>query len=279
VAVISAPAEPSYVERAFEDKRAELEERGEVEVSIAGRAFTIGKQFVDDLDETRMADTIAKLGRPLLILHPPLDDVVGVENAAHIFETARHPKSFVSLDRADHLLSQERDARYAGSVIAAWARKYLDMPDARSSEAEGSDGWVTARTGDSGYYTEVRAGSHSLVADEPQDRGGTDLGPSPYEYLAAALGTCTGMTLRMYADRKEWPLEGVTVRIKHSKVHAEDCENCETESGKIDELIREVRVEGDLTTEQKERLLEIADKCPVHRTLKGEIRVRTELAE
>jgi putative redox protein len=279
VATINAPAEPSHVERAFESRRAELEERGEIEVSIGGRTFTIRKQFVDDLDATRMNEAIAGLGRALMILHAPLDDVVGVENAAHIFEAAKHPKSFVSLDHADHLLSDERDARYAGSVIAAWARKYLDIPDARSSEAKDGDGWITARTGDSGYYTEVRAGGHNLVADEPEDFGGTDLGPSPYEYLSASLATCTGMTLRMYADRKQWPLRGVTVRVRHQKVHAEDCQDCDTKSGKVDELIRKVRVEGDLSDEQRQRLLEIADKCPVHRSLTGEIRVRTELAE
>jgi putative redox protein len=278
VATINAPAEPSHVQRAFEGRLDELEADGEIEVSIGGRPFTISKQFVDDLDRTRMRETIENLDRALLVLHAPLDDVVGVENAGHIFDSAKHPKSFVSLDHADHLLSEQNDARYVGAVIAAWGRRYLGIPDAESSEASGHDGWVTVRTGSSGFYTEVRAGSHNLIADEPREYNGTDLGPSPYEYLAASLGACTGMTLRMYADRKEWPLGGVIVRVKHHKVHARDCAECESGAGKVDELVREVRLEGPLSDEQKERLLEIADKCPVHRTLQGEIRVKTELA-
>lgn len=279
VATIGAPCEPSHVTNLFAGATDEIEERGEVEVSIAGRRFKIKKQFIDDLETTRMQEIIRGLGRALMILHSPVDDIVGIDNAASIFAAARHPKSFVSLDRADHLLSEQRDSRYVGRVIAAWARKYIDAPEGVSSEAPERDGWVTVRTGASGFYSEVRAGGHSLVADEPTAYGGTDLGPSPYEYLSAALGACTSMTLRMYADRKEWPLAGVTVRTKHQKTHAVDCADCDTTAGKIDEIVREVRPEGPLDDEQKKRLLEIADKCPVHRTLHGEIKVRTILTE
>jgi putative redox protein len=276
VAVFSTPAEPAHIADRLAHVRDEVEERGEVEVDIAGRRFRLQKQFFDDLDKARMERTIATLGRPLLILHSPDDDIVDIEDAARIFDAASQPRSFVSLDGADHLLSDRKQARYAGALIAAWASRYI--PEAPAPEAA-DEGWTVAYTGDSGYYTEVMAGEHMLVSDEPTSYGGTDLGPSPYQLLTAALGACTTMTLRMYADRKEWPLEGVTVRLRHSKVHAKDCDKCETTEGKIDRIVREVIPHGDLSGEQRQRLAEIADKCPVHRTLHSEIEVQTKLKE
>ena len=201
----------------------------------------------------------------------------GIENAGEIYAKARHPKSFVSLDHADHLLTNEDDAHYVGTAINAWAQKYagLEHPEVPDTADDG----VVVHTGAVGYKTEVRKGKHGYVADEPISAGGTGLGPSPYNYLMAALGSCTSMTLRMYADRKEWPLTGITVRLNHGKIHATDCEACETESGKIDFIEREIELEGDLTDEQRIRLLEIADRCPVHRTLHGEVNVVTRLTD
>jgi len=246
----------------------------------------VKKQFLDDLEAAQMSRRIRGLDRALMIFHSPLDQTVGIDNAAGIFEDAKHPKSFVSLDQADHLLTNEADSRYVGTVLAAWASKYLDSeiaPDAAgestASPAAGDavDGTVTV-TGTTPYRTSVQSGRHRLVADEPASVGGGDEGPTPYDLLLSALGTCTGMTLRMYADRKGWPLETTTVRLSHRKVHAEDCRDCESESGKVDRIHREVEVTGDLTDKQRDRLLEIADKCPVHRTLHGEVKVDTTQA-
>jgi len=268
VATIGAPAHPAHVSHLFECSLDEIAANGEAEAKIDGRPFTIKQQFVDDLEETSMDEAIRDLKRALIIFHSPLDNTVGIENAGEIYAKARHPKSFVSLDHTDHLLTDVEDAHYVGTVINAWAQKYAgqehpELPD----------------TGAVGYKTEVRAGKHGYVADEPIGVGGTNLGPSPYDYLMAALGSCTSMTLRMYADRKEWPLTGITVRLKHDKIHAKDCEACETDAGKIAFIEREIELEGDLTDEQEIRLLEIADKCPVHRTLHNEVHVVTRLID
>lgn len=272
VSTIAAPSDPEHVTNLLSESLQEIEETGQANVTLAGRTFTIRKQFLDDLERARMEETIQSLGRALLIFHSPLDQIVGIDNAAQIFEAAKHPKSFVSLDEADHLLTDPSDAEYIGSVLAAWAQKYLD----REEVPERSEGQVVTRTGAS-YQTEIAAGRHSLVSDEPEDVGGDDAGPTPYDLLLSALGACTGMTLRMYADRKDWPLEDVAVHLTHEKIHAADCEHCETKNGKIDRIEREVEVEGDLSEEQRDRLLEIANKCPVHRTLHSEIDVQSRL--
>jgi len=261
----------------WENHRERIEQDGEAEVRLAGRPFKIKKQFLDDLESAGMNSRIADLKGALLVCHAPMDNTVGIQNAQHIFSTARHPRSFLSLDDADHLLSNERDSRYAGRVIAEWANRYLDQPVQQTAVDHGQEG-VRIRTGASGYRTDIQVGSHHLIADEPAQVGGTDLGPSPYDYLNAALGACTSMTLRMYADRKKWPLEGVGVHLTHAKIHAEDCEQCETETGKIDRINRVIDLEGNLTEEQQARLIEIADRCPVHRTLHSEIDVQTSLA-
>ncbi|NIR48154.1 alpha/beta fold hydrolase [candidate division KSB1 bacterium] len=279
VVTIAAPAEPTQVKRLMSDAQEQIEAQGEAEITLAGRSFTIKKQFLDDLEQSNMQQSIENLKRALMILHSPVDNIVGIENAARIFRAAKHPKSFVSLEQADHLLSDENDSLYVGAVVAAWARKYLDIPQTVPDKADLKDNQVLVRTGAKGYRTEINANGHSLVADEPASVGGTNAGPSPYDYLAAALGSCTSMTLRMYADRKNWPLESITVKLKHEKIHAKDCEACETEEGKVDRIEREIEVEGPLDDDQKQRLLEIADRCPVHRTLHSEIVIESRLKE
>ncbi|MGH1363344.1 MAG: bifunctional alpha/beta hydrolase/OsmC family protein [Calditrichia bacterium] len=277
VSTIGAPCNPQHVTHLLESKRDEIERNGIASVNLAGRTFQIKKQFLDDLDNQSMDNHIARLNRALLIFHSPIDDTVGIENASHIYLKARHPKSFVSLDMADHLLSREQDSLYVGKVLAAWAGNYVNLEANRPAELSGAKGVVRVHTGTNGYTTEIMANGHSQIADEPLSVGGADLGPTPYDYLLSALGSCTSMTLRMYADRKKWPLEGVTVTLNHSKIHAKDCADCESETGKIDVLAREVELFGPLDDEQRARLLEIADRCPVHRTLHSEIKVTTGL--
>ncbi|PSQ95143.1 MAG: osmotically inducible protein C [Bacteroidetes bacterium SW_9_63_38] len=273
VATVEAPYDPEHVTRLLDDAIEDIKSSGEARITLAGRSFTIRKQFLEDLAATRMEETIRTLEQALLVFHSPVDQTVGVENAARIFEAAKHPKSFVSLDDADHLLSDTTDAEYVGLVLGAWARKYVAL---NSSDERSSEGQVVTHTEET-YRTEIAAGRHPLVADEPEEVGGTDAGPTPYDYLLAALGSCTGMTLRMYADRKDWPLDGATVRLSHETVHAQDCDHCDTSEGKVDRIVRDIELTGDLSTEQRERLLEIANKCPVHRTLHSEIDVQSSL--
>ena len=278
VVTIGAPAEPSHVTRHLQSSMDRIQSDGQAVVNLAGREFTIKKAFIDDLEETRMEETIRELDRALLVMHAPMDNVVGVDNAARIFKAARHPKSYVSLDTADHLLSDTADSRYVGRLVASWAARYIQSRRIDTHTAA-DDNHVTVRTGSSGFYTEIAAGPHRLVADEPTSVGGTDAGPTPYDLLVASLGACTTMTLRMYADRKGWPLESADVHLKHQKIHARDCRECETESGYVDHIERELELHGPLTPEQRERMLQIADRCPVHRTLHSEIRVETRLRE
>jgi uncharacterized OsmC-like protein/pimeloyl-ACP methyl ester carboxylesterase len=274
VATIGAPFDPAHVKHLFEGSLEEIEERGEADVLLAGRRFTVGKQFVQDLDGHRMEQAIAGLGRPLLIFHSPVDQTVGIDNAALIYKAARHPKSFVSLDDADHLLLDQRDSLYVGSVLAAWAHRYIDTPpEPETREALRQDNRVAVRTAAGAFRTEVLARGHSLIADEPAAVGGENLGPTPYDLLAAALGACTTMTLRMYADRKKWPLEEAVVRLEHSRIHAEDEEQVEDGDARLDRIDREVTLVGPLDDEQRARLLEIADRCPVHRTLSAGVRI------
>ncbi len=273
VSTIGAPYDPEHVTRHLEDAVEDIKAKGEARITLAGRTFTIRKQFLDDLAATRMEETIRTLDRALLIFHSPIDQTVGVENAGRIFQAAKHPKSFVSLDDAHHLLTDRADAEYVGVVLGAWAEKYVDRS---RSEPQKPERAVTTRTGGA-YRTDIQAGRHSLVGDEPEEVGGDDAGPTPYDLLLSALGSCTGMTLRMYADRKEWPLEETIVRLSHEKIHAKDCESCETEKEKIDHIEREIEVRGALTDTQRQRLLEIANKCPVHRTLHSEVKVQSSL--
>lgn len=280
LATIGSPCKPEHVAKLLNSSREIIEQEGEAEVLLAGRPFKIKKQFLDDLLQSDMKETLAKLGRPLLIFHSPIDNTVSIDNAADIFMSAKHPKSFVSLDKADHLLSNEADSRYVGSVIEAWAAKYINRPEPPLVEKlTAIDNRVTVRTDEEKYRTEIIASGHGLIADEPKSVGGQNLGPNPYDYLLSGLGACTSMTLRMYADRKKWPLQSVIVRLSHAKIHAKDCQECESDRGKVDLIEREVELIGDLDENQRARLLEIADKCPVHRSLHSEIVVRTELKQ
>jgi uncharacterized OsmC-like protein/fermentation-respiration switch protein FrsA (DUF1100 family) len=279
VATIGAPFDPGHVKHLFEASLEEIEERGEADVVLTGRRFTVGRQFVRDLDGHRMEQTIAGLGRPLLIFHSPVDQTVGIDNAALIYKAARHPKSFVSLDDADHLLLDERDSLYVGSVLAAWAHRYIDAPpEPATREALRHDNRVSVRTAAGAFRTEILARGHALIADEPAAVGGENLGPTPYDLLAAALGACTTMTLRIYADRKKWPLEEAVVRLRHSRIHAEDEEQVEDGDARLDRLERELTLIGPLDDDQRARLLEIAGRCPVHRTLSAGVQIETNLA-
>jgi len=276
VATIAAPADPAHVTGLFSQHVGDIHAKGEVEVALAGRPFRIRKEFLEDVAEQKLHACLANLRKALLVLHSPTDDLVGIENASAIFAAAKHPKSFVSLIGADHLLSKRTDAVYVAEIIAAWSERYLDMvpePDVMPIE-----GVVVAETRNGKFEQSIIAGPHRYLADEPTSVGGNGSGPSPYEYLLAALGACTSMTVRLYADLKKIPLTRVSVQLKHDKIHAADCENCETKEGKIDRIDREITLEGDLSAEQRAKLLEIADKCPVHRTLHSEIDVRTREA-
>ena len=277
VATIAAPAEPSHIKRHLQAAAEKIQASGEADVSVAGRTFKIKQQFLDDLDQTKMHDVIRNLQRALLVFHSPIDNTVGIENAGKIFKAAKHPKSFISLDHADHLLTSENDSQYVGAVIAAWASKYIGETEKNLTAKDLKDNRVHASTGRTGFQTEITANGHSLIADEPTSVGGTDTGPTPYDLLVASLGACTSMTLRMYADRKGWPLEAIDVRLKHEKVYAHDCEECEDKNTKIDQIEREIELHGPLDDQQKQRLLEIADRCPVHRTLHSPVVVNTSL--
>ena len=278
VATLGSPAEPAHVAALFKEASGDLIRKGEAEVRLGGRPFTVRRQFLDDLRKHDLPASVGRLKKALLIMHAPLDEVVGIDNAADLFAAARHPKSFVSLDTADHLLTRQRDSLYAGQVLAAWASRYLPVTESGPALAAG-DQQVVARTFIDGFRTDITAGRHAFVADEPAAVGGTEQGPSPYDLLSAALASCTSMTLKMYAVHKQLPLRSVTVTVAHSKIHAADCAECRTETAKIDEFRRSIAIDGELSPAQTARILEIADRCPVHRTLQGEIKLRTTLAD
>jgi putative redox protein len=280
VVAIAAPANPEHIKRHIARDLDAIEAEGAADVLVAGRPFTIRQQLIDDVERIDLANDIARLRRPLLVLHSPIDNTVGVENALEILDSAKHPKSFISLDNADHLISVDADARYVAEVICSWANRYTTgdltahaQPDFLTDVPRS----VTVARTEQGYRTDVVANGFALVADEPTSVGGTNTGPTPYDYLLTALGSCTSMTLRMYADRKEWPLETVTVRLTHHKVHVRDCAQCESEAGFVDHIDREITVTGPLDADQQRRLGEIADRCPVHKTLHGEVVVNNRL--
>jgi len=276
VATIAAPSDPAHITRLFADRIEDIRKHGKVEVDLAGRPFHIKREFLDDIAEHNLTGHVAKLHKALLILHSPTDDTVGIDNATHIFAAAKHPKSFISLSGADHLLTQRRDTGYVADVIASWAERYLEPAPATAVVAEDEPRAVVVRETRRGKFQQtVTVGPHKLIADEPAFAGGDDTGPGPYDYLLAALGACTSMTMRLYADRKSLPLERVTVTLRHSKIHAEDCAECETKAGMLDQIERSIGMDGELNAEQRQKLMEIADKCPVHRTLTSEVRIAT----
>ena len=281
VAAIATIGAPSDVPHVLENIDGDLEavRAGEsTTVTIGGREFRLSKEFIDKVESADLLAEVARIRKPLMFLHSPTDQIVGIEHASSLFQAAKHPKSFVSLEGADHLLVKEADARFAATVIAGWALRYLPLRDDWPMPEDG----VVVKTGHGKFGTEVHTKSHRFIADEPRSYGGDDTGPTPYDLLNAALGTCTAMTMKMYADRKNWPLEGITVEVRHERKHADECDHVEAmKQGKqLQALHRTITIEGDgLDDDQRAKLIEIADKCPVHKTLEGELHVHTERAD
>ena len=279
VATIAAPSDPEHVTGLFKDHIDTIRKNGEGEVQLAGRPFKIKRAFLDDVADQRLTEKIAKLKKALLIFHSPTDNTVGIDNASHIFLAAKHPKSFVALPGADHLLSQKKDSAYVAGMIATWAMRYLDVQQ-EEQPAPVEPGIVTVQETRNGRFQQlVSVGAHRMLADEPVAVGGNDTGPGPYDFLLAGLGACTSMTMRMYAERKGLPVERIAVTLSHKKIHAADCADCETKDGKIDRIERVIAMDGQLDSEQRAKLMEIADKCPVHRTLESEISIVTRSKE
>ncbi|MGJ8584394.1 MAG: bifunctional alpha/beta hydrolase/OsmC family protein [Marinosulfonomonas sp.] len=280
VATVGAPADPAHVTHIFQSSVETIEQEGVADVLLAGRPFQLRKQFIDDIRAQNLEPIIGHFKKALLVLHAPRDEVVGIENAAQIFQAARHPKSFLSLDDADHFLLRRSDADYAAGVIATWAQRYLTPDDAKESSPDSESGTVVVAETGAGKFTNVivTGSGHTLNADEPVSVGGDDTGPTPYDLLLSALGTCKVMTMRMYAERKGYKLDRAEVRLSHSKIHATDCATCDTPSGKIDHIHAEITLTGDLTPEHRKAIFEIAEKCPVHRTITSEVVIQADLA-
>ena len=275
VVTIGAPSDPEHVKHLLRSNIEEIEKQGKAVVNLSGRDFTIKKQFLEDLETNSLSATVKNLNKALLIMHSPQDTTVGIKNAEDIYIAAKHPKSFISLDGSDHLLMQKEDSLYVGNVIAGWATRYIDIPEIEMLK---SDHHVVANLDDAdGYTTQMKVGSHYMVADEPTDVGGNDFGPTPYELVSAGLAACTAMTIKMYVARKGWDLQNVEVHTSYDKKHKADCDNCESPGAKIDTFVREIKVTGNLDEAQKAKIMEIADKCPVHKTLHTETQVITKL--
>lgn len=280
VATIGAPFEPAHIKHLFSASLDDISASGKAEVTLGGRPFTITQDFLDDIDSSRLIPALAKLDAALLVLHSPVDAIVDVSNAAEIFQHAKHPKSFISLDGADHLLRRVSDADYAAGVIAAWAGKYLPVSESGTSEQAPEGDVLVTEVDPAGFAQDILiARTHQLRADEPADIGGTNTGPTPYQLLQAGLGACTTMTIRMYARRKNIPLEHVSVTVTHDKRHLEECERCESAPHTVDHFTRSISLTGDLSAEQKTSLLKIAEKCPVHKTLEASAHIGTTLSE
>jgi len=276
---IAAPATAQHVKHLFCEAEPEIQTKGEAEVKIGLRKFNVKQQLIDDLNQHTNTNHIRNLNVPLLVFHSPIDTIVDVSEAAKIYQSAKHPKSFVSLDKADHLLSNKRDAEYVSTTLAAWASRYLETDDSEDRMAKPESGSVRIIEMDKKFLRGMTTQSHELLADEPSSYGGTNLGPSPYDLLLMSLGSCTSMTIRMYANHKGWPLDDVLIDLKHERIHAQDCEDCEQKDGKIDRITRNISFVGDLSEPQISRLLEIADRCPVHRTLENNPVVETRLQQ
>ncbi|MBK8979148.1 MAG: OsmC family protein [Planctomycetes bacterium] len=280
VVTIGAPSEPSHVRGLFADRTCDIRRAGRAEVEIAGRRFTIAAPFLDDLDEQQLLASLPRLGKAVLVMHSPIDEVVSIEHARRIYDALTHPKSFVTLDDADHLLTRRADGEYVAEVLAAWSTRYLPPTPAEPPGAALPDheARVSEKPGFR-YAQTVEAGRHVLTADEPEHMHGTDTGPDPFGLLLGGLGACTSMTIRMYAERKGWPVEHVCVHLKHAKLKAEDCADCGERDGLVDRIERIVTIHGPLDDEQRQRLLEIANKCPVHRLLENDPVIVTRRAD
>ncbi len=274
IATIGAPATLNHVTKLIQNEINEINTKGFAEVNIGGRSFNIKKQFLDDLASRELSTVISDIKKAILILHSPQDNVVEISNAEKLYISARHPKSFISLDGANHLLSRRIDSRYVGELIGSWAVRYLEIPEVSTLK---SDHKVMASLGEEGFTTQIKAGRHFLIADEPVSFGGEDFGPTPYDLLSAGLASCTSMTIQMYARRKKWPVGVVETHVEHSKTHALDCEDCESTSAKIDTFHRKISLSGDLDESQLTRILQIADKCPVHKTLHEKVQIITRI--
>jgi len=271
IATIGAPATVGHVKHLFSHKEGQLNEEGYTEVAIGGRPFNINPEFVEDFDKTDLPSIVKQLRKPLLILHSPIDTIVGIKNAEQIYHNAHHPKSFVTLDNADHLLTNANDSYYAGSVIGAWVQRYFE-PDSKTELDTNNEqvvGYLNLK--EDNFTTSIQTKKHAMIADEPASIGGDDFGPSPYEYLSASLVACTAMTLKMYAERKQWDLQEVFVYVSHSRKHSDDL-GIEVEKPTfLDYMSKKIRVIGNLDEKQKQRLKEIASKCPVHKTLANNV--------
>tara|TARA_R110002072_G_scaffold23949_2_gene81988 strand:+ start:103908 stop:105122 length:1215 start_codon:yes stop_codon:yes gene_type:complete len=277
ISTIGAPSNPEHVQNLLQSELDEIQEKGIAEVNVGGRNFTIKKQFLEDLQTNSLKDVLKKMRKSLLIMHSPQDTIVGIQNAEEIYIAAHHPKSFVSLDGADHLLNDKEDSLYAGKVIAGWASRYTSIP--KTKDIISNHDVVASLDQKQIFTTELKAGDHYLTADEPESYGGSNFGPSPYELVSAGLAACTAMTIQMYARRKKWDVQNVEVHISYDKRHAVDCEACEDEGAKIDTFSREIKLKGMLDEKQIKRILQIADKCPVHRTLHSETQIITNLIQ
>ena len=278
IATIGAPSDVPHVLANIEGDLDAIRAAGEGEVRIAGREFTLARDFIEKVENTDLLAEVARLRKPILLLHSPTDDVVSVDHASALFGAAKHPKSFISLEGADHLLLREEDAGFAASVIASWATRYLPLVEDWPMPEQG----VITCMGHGKFGTEIHTSSHRFIADEPKSYGGDDSGPTPYDLLLGALGACTSMTMKMYADRRNWPLDSVRIHLIHSRDHAADCEECAAEEEGADHqrITREITISGKgLEEDQRQKLLEIADKCPVHKTLVGRISVETRLTD
>lgn len=273
---IGAPSSPQHVQHLFKSSVEEIKEKGIANVEIGGRSFPISKQFIEDLSNQHLPEVAKSLRKPILIMHSPQDTVVEIKNAAEIYTAAKHPKSFISLEGADHLLSQKEDSIYAANVISQWATRYIDFNEKTELKTSKQ---VVVRIGNEELTTNILAAEHPLIADEPENVGGNNFGPSPYDLLLSSLGSCTAMTLRLYADRKKWNLEEVIIHLNHQKSYITDCQNCDEKGSKVDYIEKSIQLVGNLDTAQKKRLLEIADKCPVHRTLNKSVIIKSSLQE
>ncbi|MGB6151474.1 MAG: alpha/beta fold hydrolase [Pricia sp.] len=277
VATIGAPSRADHVTHLFSHGIEEVQEKGEVEVNIGGRPFTIDREFIEDFSKTDLPEITKNLRKPLLIMHAPFDTIVGIENAQQLYQRAHHPKSFVSLDQADHLLSSSRDSQYAGNVIGTWVQRYFEPMDNEMPSTKGEQLVAHLNLSEDNFTTAMQTRKHSFVADEPESVGGDDFGPSPYDFLSAALASCTAMTLKLYAERKKWDLKEVYVYVTYAKKHSTDLMLDLEKPVRIDHLLKKLEFVGNLDDDQKKRLKEIASKCPVHKTLQGEIIISTEV--
>ena len=275
IVTIGSPSEPSHVKHLFDNDMEKIKAEGVAKVSIGGRPFNIKKQFIKDLEDNPLSEVIKSLRKPILIMHSPQDTVVGIENAGELYKNAWHPKSFISLDGADHLLSKKEDAIYAAEIIGSWMKKYFPQETEKRLDTKGEQVVANLDLSDN-FTTEIYTSKHQLIADEPASIGGADLGPSPYELINAGLGACTVMTIKLYAERKGWELNEVKVYLTYEKKHSEEIAEADATPGKIDHIQKKIELIGNLDSSQRKRLIEIASKCPVHKTLTSQTIINTE---